>query len=178
MNLSAALGVLGIVLKVASARKGHAAENSRAEDTPESWDVPGGDLGALWAEALDSLYSWGGGREEGAWPLGPFDCSGFVDAALRVAGAELPWARTSASSATMYAALEVNPLEPGEEAPEGAIVFYGSGKPSHVMLSVGQGVIGASGGDSKTFGDDPDARVKTFSSAWYRADVLGWAWPW
>lgn len=150
-------------------------EDSTREDATPGLSAAddAGDV-AIFREALGVPYYWGGGRGE-PYPAGGYDCSGYVDSALREAGYTLPWAASSASTATMLSALGApRPLSPGEEAPRGAIVAYGSKAPSHVMLSTGEGVIGASGGGSSTFGDDPSAAVKEFETAWYRGDVLGY----
>lgn len=129
---------------------------------------------AIFREALGVPYYWGAGRGE-PYPAKGYDCSGYVDSALRAAGYALPWAASAASTSAMYSALGApRALSPGEEAPRGAIIAYGTKTPSHVMLSTGEGVIGASGGGSSTRGDDPNAAVKEFETAWYRGDLLGY----
>lgn len=166
------LGLLGA--RILLSRRGEGDSSTREERAPGlSGADDAGDV-AIFREALGVFYYWGGGRGE-PYPAGGYDCSGYVDSALRAAGYTLPWAASSASTATMLSALGAfRPLSQGEEAPRGAIVAYGSKTPSHVMLSTGEGVIGASGGGSSTFGNDPNAAVKEFDTAWYRSDVLGY----
>jgi cell wall-associated NlpC family hydrolase len=148
--------------------------STREDDAPGLSDADDAGDVAIFREALGVPYYWGGGRGE-PYPSSGYDCSGYVDSALRAAGYTLPWAASSASTATMRAALgPPTPLAEGAEAPRGAILAYGSGSPSHVMLSTGAGAIGASGGGSSTRGDDPSAAVKEFPTARYRGDLLGY----
>ena len=169
----AGLGLLGI--KLVMSRK------SSGDDSAYELIEPGSSLaeGAqveVFREALGVPYYYGAGRGKPYPASTGYDCSGYVDSALRAAGYSLPWEPELASCATMLSVLgEPFTLEYGEEAPVGAIVAYGdSDRISHVVLSTGAGVIGASGGTSSTRGDDPDAYVKEFSTAWYRDDLVGY----
>lgn len=171
------LGLALLGARVLLARKASEGADSSSREEADAGLSDADDAGdvAIFREALGVPYYWGGGRGQPYPASSGYDCSGYVDSALRAAGYTLPWPASSASTSAMYSALGApRPLGQGEEAPRGAIVAYGSGKPSHVMLSTGAGVIGASGGGSSTFGDDPSAAVKEFPSAWYRSDVLGY----
>lgn len=127
-------------------------------------------------------YAYGGGTpKDGAngWPpalpLGHengrgLDCSGFVQAALVHLGM-LP---ASAPDRTAAALWHIAKPVPFEDARLGDLAFYG--QPSHVRhvtLCLGGGVcMGANGGGSKTYGDNPAAFVK-LDRIKYRTDFLG-----
>lgn len=183
MRLGLGLGLL--LLRLRAARQ---QEDSRRVDAPELQGAPspGDATEGLLQQALGRPYVWGGGRAPGTWPQGSatsasggvagYDCSGYVDAALRELGADLPWGQGSASVAAMTGAL---PLQ-GGEPPAWSVAVYGQpGRASHVMLvAPGGRVYGASGGGSATHGQDPEARVTSYASYTYRGDYLGWLWPW
>jgi len=99
---------------------------------------------------LGALYWWGGD--------GPsyFDCSGFVLYVLRQDTGLVSWGDDTAGGIK-------NRLPSTNSPKKGDPVFFSSGgSVEHVMLATGSGsgTIGASGGGSHTFGDDPNAKVK------------------
>lgn len=169
------LGILGA--KILASRKSSVStgDTSDYELIEDQTGLSEGALVDLFREALGVPYYYGAGRGE-PYPADGYDCSGYVDSALRAAGFDLPWSADYASCATMLDVLgEPIPVSYGEEPPIGSIVAYGDpGKITHVVLSTGSGVIGASGGTSSTKGDDPNARVKEFPTAWYRDDLVGY----
>lgn len=127
-------------------------------------------------ELEDSLgwpYSFGGGAPSTAWSKGwdGVDCAGYAQMAL----VRLGLLSSSASDrGARSLADDSDPLEVGEQEP-GDLAYY----PGHVMIVVSDpgsdghsAVMGASGGTSITFGDDPNAKVKAFSSALYRGDFV------
>ncbi len=99
---------------------------------------------------LGAPYSWGAN--------GPalFDCSGFVLYVLRSDVNLINWGDDTAHG--------ISARLPHTNEPEaGDLVFYSSGgRVSHVEMHLGEGTreIGASGGGSSTFGDDPSAKVQ------------------
>ena len=167
----------------ARAWAGAAAEaNSRREDAPETEeaDVSDDEIAALVDSSLGWPYWYGKGGPSTPWSDGPdgVDCSGYVQMALVRLGllpADGPRRRaTSDSGAILSLANICDPVAVGDEAP-GDLAIY----PGHVMLVVGEtgadghaAVCGASGGDAETEGNDPNARVKLFASALYRADFV------
>jgi len=99
------------------------------------------------------------------------DCSGWAQWALVRLG--LLSSSEPDRSARALADL-ADPVELGEQQP-GDIAYY----PGHIMVVVGwpgedghSPVMGASGGDRSTLGDNPNARVKVFESALYRDDFV------
>lgn len=171
------LGLLGVKLAARSKTVTDYldGDGSDYELIGEGSSLATGEQVEVFREALGVPYYYGAGRGE-SYPADGYDCSGYVDSALRAAGYSLPWDASLASCATMMDVLgDPVKLEYGEEAPVGSIVAYGDAdRISHVVLSTGSGVIGASGGTSSTRGDDPNAYVKEFSTAWYRDDLVGY----
>ena len=120
-------------------------------------------------DALGWRYWFGAGSPSTPWEDGPdgVDCNGFVQMALVKLGILEP-DETDRGTAAM--ADWCVPVAVGEQRP-GDIAYY----PGHTMLVVSEPgadghsmVMGASGGTSTTFGDNPSACVKLFSSALYR----------
>lgn len=98
---------------------------------------------------LGAPYSWG------ADGPGAFDCSGFVLYVLRNDTGLVSWGDDTAQG--------IAGRLPATSSPEqGDCVFFSSGGIQHVELVTGLGsqTIGASGGGSSTFGDDPEAKVQ------------------
>ncbi len=102
------------------------------------------------ATHLGKLYWWGAD--------GPdyFDCSGFVLYVLRQDTGLINWGDDTAQG--------ISNRLPSTNAPEtGDMVFFSSGgSVGHVEIctGVGSGTIGAGGGGSSTYGNDPNAKVK------------------
>lgn len=148
-----------------SAQEGIAAVNE------PTWD----DTGSLYSW-LGMKYNYGYGTPkttpEEAWKDG-VDCSGFAQFALAEMGLldrNYP-DRTSTTLGDDCDAIEIGQQEPGD------LAFYDG----HVMvvatfpdagLDGHSAVIGASGGDSSTKGDNPNACIKQFETALYRDDFL------
>ncbi|MBA2321853.1 MAG: peptidoglycan-binding protein, partial [Deltaproteobacteria bacterium] len=102
------------------------------------------------ASHLGAPYYWGAD--------GPtmFDCSGFFLYVLRQDTGLVTWGDTTAAG--------IKNLLPATNSPrKGDAVFYsGSSGVSHIEMVTGSGTqeIGASGGGSSTFGNDPGAKVQ------------------
>ena len=77
-------------------------------------------------EAVGARYWWGSGALEdglGAWPVGPWDCSGLAQAALLRLGLVAAGAWRDKGAADLAQACDPVPL--GSELP-GDLVFYDS----------------------------------------------------
>ena len=152
------LGLTAVV--VAVIRSGRAEATAADEDSTRE-DFRETELGepSVLFEAIDVPYSWGAGTPATPWPTGQ---PGYNSATNQREGPD-GWDCS------------------GFDAREGDLAFYGSSDRSisHVMLISGPfidgglPVVGASGGGSSTFGDNPDARVKRFSDVEYRGDLVG-----
>lgn len=147
--------------------------NSGREDTPEaSIPMTAVDAPELLA-ALGWPYFYGRGGPATPWSDGPLgvDCSGFAQMAL----VKLGLLSASASDRGAKALADGStPVPLGSQRP-GDLAYY----PGHVMVVCGQAgtgghspVIGASGGTRTTLGQDPNARIKTFTSGAYRKDFV------
>lgn len=128
-------------------------------------------------------YAFGAGAPKdgaGEWPPNPLpvghgggrglDCSGLVQAALVHLG-RLPATAPDRTAATLFDLCK--PVQT-EMAQLGDLAFYGQpGRVRHVTLCLGGGVVmGANGGGSLTYGNNPSAFVKLDRIA-YRSDFLG-----
>jgi len=142
-------------------------------------------------DAVGVPFSYGAGTPASPWPvgavsiLGPsdapagWDCSGLVQAALVQLG-QLESTATDRTAQQLHD--DSRYIITGETIPTGALGFYGAGGEavSHVVVAGGFGsrgavpVLSASGGTSRTFGTDPNARVKVWPSEDYRSDFLSW----
>ena len=186
------LGLTAVV--VAVIRSGRAEATAADEDSTRE-DFRETELGepSVLFEAIDVPYSWGAGTPATPWPTGQpgynsatnqregpdgWDCSGFAQAGL----VRLGLLDSSAPDRTAQGLFDLSaPVTSELDAREGDLAFYGSSDRSisHVMLISGPfidgglPVVGASGGGSSTFGDNPDARVKRFSDVEYRGDLVG-----
>lgn len=147
--------------------------NSAKEDQGVATSTAGTSLPSPIMAALGWPYYFGKGSPSTPWTDGPLgvDCSGFVQMALVKLGALSSSApdRGAASLADDSAPIAVG----GQQA--GDLAYY----PGHIMLVAGppgsdghSPVMGASGGRSYTLGNNPDARVKLFSSGKYRSDFV------
>lgn len=123
-------------------------------------------------EALGAPYWWGkGALRDGLahWPQGPWDCSGYAQAALLVLEIVRPdaWGDVRAHDLAMAC----DPVA-AVDVVLGDLVFYGlPGHISHVMVALDARMcIGATGGTSRTLGDDPRACVAAVPIA-YRRDL-------
>lgn len=99
---------------------------------------------------LGKPYYWGGSGPSN------FDCSGLVCYMLQNQLGLVRWGRDTAHGIK-------NRLPRANAAQRGDCVFYWSGsRVTHVEFSTGSGneTIGASGGGSRTFGNDPNAKVQ------------------
>lgn len=139
-------------------------------------------------QAFATPYVWGAGQPSDAlrpdWYLGQpsladgapkpcpagFDCNGYASVALVRLGI-IPATAPKRNCATLITV--ATPINEGV-ARLGDLVFYGKiARPTHVMVYVGGGlVLGAQGGGSTTWGNDPGAYVKVEKFD-YRSDVLG-----
>jgi peptidoglycan hydrolase-like protein with peptidoglycan-binding domain len=117
---------------------------------PKSIDEWRGKVLSAAEKHLGKRYYWGAD--------GPnmFDCSGFVLYVLRQETGLVDWGDDTAAG--------IKGRLPGANSPKkGDLVFYtGSSGVSHVEMYTGTGTteIGASGGGSSTFGNDPNAKVQ------------------
>jgi len=171
----------GVLTLVRRRRKGAHAEVGDTGDNLDTSDT-GEDVEAAWeqhvqrklADSLGWLYWWGKGGPSAAWKSGAsgVDCSGFVSMALvRLGFMSVEDDRlTSASVAAVGREIPLGDQRPGD------VVLY----PHHAVLvwsmpdeSGDSRVIGASGGTRETFGDNPEAKVKTKPSIYSHGDPLG-----
>ena len=115
----------------------------------------------LLAPALGWTYWWGRGNPATAWRNGPngVDCSGFALMALVRLGLISP---TTPDMASDTMRMQSTPIPTGQQRP-GDLAFWNR----HVEVVTGwpdasghSRTIGASGGDSATFGNKPGAEVK------------------
>jgi len=173
--------LLGGVAVYAYLRGRDEADDSTREDDDEVTEYEGVTI----YDALDDLidtslgwpYAWGGGSPSTPWTDGArgVDCSGYVQMCLVLLGI---LSDTSTRTNSLGLANGSDAVPVGQQR-VGDFAYY----PGHVMLVAGppgpdghSAVIGASGGDSSTHGDDPNARVKLFrNAATYRGDFVCYA---
>lgn len=112
-------------------------------------------------------YDWGKGDPSTVWPPKTADCSGYAQSFLVRYG----MLRSTEPDRNAYNLAMISDSVPG--MPQfGDLHFYGQGRVSHVMVSLGgPWVIGASGGGSRTHADDPRAYVR-LCKANYRNDLI------
>lgn len=140
------------------------------EVTMDTYSSEWDDVSALVADSLGWPYWWGKGGPSTPWEQGPqgVDCSGYAQMVLVRLGVLESTAPDRRASELAYACDRV---EVGEQQP-GDLALYGGA--SHVMVVCGppgddghSPVAGASGGGESDLGDNPDARVKLYTSALY-----------
>lgn len=131
---------------------------------------------SLPANVLASLgwpYFFGKGTPATKWSDGPngVDCSGYAQMVLVKLGL---LSATAGDRGAAALADDSDPIAVGEQR-AGDMAYY----PGHVMIVAGNPgsdghspVIGASGGDKLTLGNNPNAKVKLFDSALYRGDFV------
>lgn len=164
-------------------RRNRRVANSTREDMADSLDITVDSTSwALLSDAVGWPYWWGRGSPSTSWSDGAkgVDCSGFVQMALVRLGKLGSGQPDRGAMGLANHALE--PIAVGKQLP-GDVAVY----PGHVMLVIGppvggghSAVMGASGGHGAnlakgilpTLGDDPNAKVKTFSTALYRRDFV------
>lgn len=142
-------------------------DDSRKEDggvRPGGAELLDPDVGFL-EDTLGIPYTWGGSDENG------WDCSGYalwVAVELGQVGPDIP-RMTAAQIADAC-----DPVAKGEQRP-GDFAYY----PGHIMVVASlpdvngdSAVIGASGGDRTTHGNDPNACVKIYPSQAYRSGFV------
>ena len=124
----------------------------------DRWGAPYG-----WAEGSPATADDPGSLRDDS------DCSGMAQEVLVIAG-ELDPGEIDRNAYNL--AMVCDPIPRGKEQPFD-LAFYGvGGKITHVMVVVGPGaVLGASGGGSRTHGDDPRAAV-WLSRMDYRSDFV------
>jgi len=128
------------------------------------------DVSALVDESLGWPYYWGKGSPGTPWTDGPLgaDCNGYAQMFL----VELGVLDQGAPDRGVSAMANVcDPIAVGDQQPGDLALYNGAG---HVMVVAGppgadghSPVCGASSGGSSDFGDNPDARVKLFTTALY-----------
>jgi len=146
--------------------------NSTLELVPEvtdDWELD--DVDPRLIPSLGWPYYYGKGGPNTPWPTGNkteyVDCSGYAQMVLVKLG-KLKSTATDRSSSQLAA--DSDPVEVGQQQ-VGDLAYY----PGHVAVvasapgpSGHSKVLSASGGGRSTLGNDPNARVKLFSSALYR----------
>lgn len=150
--------------------------NSAKEDMKDTTNTDYSDLPSTILGAIGWPYYYGKGSPSTPWSDGPkgVDCSGFVQMALVKLG---KLSSTATDRGATQLANDSNPIATGQQKTGDIAVYNG-----HVMLVAGppgadghSPVIGASGGHTYTLGNDPNARVKLFTTAKYRNDFLTYA---
>lgn len=149
-------GVVGPAT-VRSLQSGTASDIAHGATGPATGDVEGEDAQAIREEVLEAgrkhlgaPYSWG------ADGPGMFDCSGFVLYVLRQETGLVGWGDDTAHGIRNRVPSTTNPRA-------GDLVFYWSrGRVTHIEFATGNGTetLGASGGGSNTYGDNPRAKVQ------------------
>ena len=166
------LGLGGVALLYVVVTNWGRDANSAVELVPEvqnEWDLA--DIDPRLIQAIGWPYYYGKGGPSTPWPMDgkpvQVDCSGFAQMALVRLG-KLSATAPDRSSAQLAA--DSDPVEVGEQQ-LGDLAYY----PGHVAVvasapgpSGHSKVLSASGGGRTTLGNDPNARVKVFSSALYR----------
>ncbi len=110
---------------------------------------------------LGTPYVWGGE----SMAEGGMDCSGFVYNALKDSGHDI--GRTTAEGYRQKGtSVSKENLQPGD------LVFYGSGKATHVAIYMGNGKVIQSSGNSNNTKSNPGTGV-TIKDLNYRNDYLG-----
>jgi cell wall-associated NlpC family hydrolase len=149
--------------------------NSAREDMAENLSVV---CDPTLATALGWPYWFGKGSPSTPWESGPdgVDCSGFAQMAL-VKLNKLSSSARDRGARTL--ADESDPIELGQQR-IGDLAYY----PGHVMVVAGtpgpdghSPVIGASGGGELDLGNNPNARVKLFSTALYNTEFVTYMRP-
>lgn len=146
---------------------------SYREDEIDSTDTDIIDLPESIIKSIGWPYYWGRGKPSMPFEYGinGVDCSGYVQMALVYLG-------KLSSNAKDRGALDLaddsNPIQVGSQEP-GDMAYY----PGHVMLVASKpgadghsAVIGASGGGPTDYGNNPNARVKLFTSALYNKNFV------
>jgi len=171
----AVVGLGAVALYLYYRWSGDRGSNSRLEEEEEGGDSE------LYQEVEDVLleslgwpYYYGHGSPGSAWEDGAtlgVDCSGYAQMALVALGV---LSEDAADRSVSSLADDSDPIEVGSQE-LGDLALYDG----HVMVVAGppgedghSPVIGASGGDSDTLGDDENAYVKLFDSALYRSDFI------
>jgi hypothetical protein len=146
--------------------------NSKREDVPPV-DNPHLDATGMLYESIGWPYFWAKGSPATPWESGPdgVDCSGYAQMALVRLGLLSPGYSDRGARSL---ADDSDPVVVGSQRP-GDLAYYGG----HVMVVLSQpgadghsAVIGASGGDGTTFGNDENARVKVYDSALYSGNFV------
>jgi hypothetical protein len=164
----------GVGLYILSKKTDLVTTNSENEAMPSTDDL------SLIDQSLDPIidsvgwpYFYTLGSPSTKWESGSLgvDCSGYVLMCLVRLGI-ISEKTNDMNTATI--ANECDPVEIGSQIP-GDIAYY----PGHVMLVCNypganghSAVVGASGGGRTTIGNDPNARVKVFTTAKYRDDFV------
>lgn len=109
---------------------------------------------------IGTPYVWGGeSMDEGG-----MDCSGFVYNALKDAGYDV--GRTTAQGYRSYGtAINKSEMQPGD------LIFYGSGKATHIGIYIGDGKMIHSSGDDSNTKSNPGKGVSV-ANINYRKDFL------
>lgn len=148
LHLVGEISVRGVTIQGLDPKNGN-------PDSPAVGDGPAnskrGQVMSAAAAHLGAPYSWGGD--------GPavFDCSGYVLYVLRQDTGLISWPDDTAGGIANRLPATSNP-KPGD------LVFFtgSSGYVQHVEFVTGNGTqtLGASGGSSSTYGNDPNAKVQ------------------
>ena len=172
-------GGLLLVLGSGKSRRSAHGDNSQREDQPSDLLLPVDPMYDPYVlDSLDWLYSWGGpalpvaGLKRGSRLKNlKGDCGGLLWVLQIEAGVwpeNFPRLTTQDYPGDRFKSVPDSEIRPGD------VLLY----PRHVAVAVGgrgltSTVWSNSGGNSKTYGDNPNARPKLFKGPKYRADYIG-----
>lgn len=147
--------------------------NSAKEDMKSTDNTYISDLPSDVLSSIGWPYYYGKGSPSTPWDDGKngVDCSGYAQMVLVKLG---KLSKSASDRGASKLADDSNPVSVGSQK-TGDLAYY----PGHVMVVAGppgadghSPVIGASGGNALTLGNDPNAKIKLFSTAKYRNDFV------
>lgn len=166
LALGVPVGLIGLYLR----ERGYSSAEAGMVDTRDSGIVQGDALALV--DSIGWPYWYGRGAPSTPWADGPLgvDCSGYAQMCLVRLG------RLSASASDRGArtlADDSDPLAVGEQEP-GDLAYY----PGHVVVVAsypgadGHSAVLSASGHAYDLGNNPDSRVKLYTTGRYRSDFV------